>query len=248
MESNEHTLNCLGSLAREPWFSREDLLNAMKHCGLDIGTANFKVKLQKLLASGNVARAGRNAYYVPQAGIGKYRHDYSGLSNKIAASIVEQYPYLDFVIFELIQYNEFVNHQLAHNAIFVDVDEDAVDFVFDTLKEAYPGKVLLKPTIEEYQKYWYDDMIVVRRLVSEAPKNKKIKWQSRLEKVLVDLLADNLLQGILSPAELPAIYEDAFRKYVIDESSLFRYAKRRGAEKKIRQFITEKTNVMLRLG
>lgn len=108
--------------------------------------------------------------------------------------------------------------------------------------------MLLNPTIEEYYKYWYDDMIIVRRLISEAPKNKKIKWQSRLEKVLVDLLADNLLQGILSPAELPAIYEDAFRKYVIDESSLFRYAKRRGAEKKIRQFITEKTNVMLRLG
>ena len=248
MESNEYTLNYLDLLVQRPWFSRDDLRTAMIHCGLNISTANFKVKLQKLLERGIVARTGRNAYYVPQEGIAEYRYDYSAQSTQIADRIGEQYPYLDFVIFELIQCNEFVNHQLAHNAIFVDVDGDAADFVFDTLKEAYPGKVLLNPTIEEYYKYWYDDMIIVRRLISEAPKNKKIKWQSRLEKVLVDLLADNLLQGILSPAELPAIYEDAFRKYVIDESSLFRYAKRRGAEKKIRQFITEKSNVMLRLG
>jgi len=88
------------------------------------------------------------------------------------------------------------------------VDLDAADFVFDTLKEACPRKVLLNPSIEKYHKYWYDDMIIVHLLVSEVPKNKKIKWQSWLEKVLVDLLADALLQGILSPAEHPVIISE----------------------------------------
>ena len=248
MGSNEGTSNYLYLLVQKPWFSREDLRSAMKHCGMNISAANFKAKLQKMLESGVVARTGRNAYYVLQNGISEYHYNYSELSTQIVDCIVEQYPYLDFVIFELIQCNEFVNHQLAHNMVFVDVDGDAVDFIFDTLKEAYPGKVLLNPTIEEYHKYWYEDMVIIRRLISEAPKNKKIKWQSRMEKLLVDLLADNLLKSILSPVELPVIYEEVFQKYVIDESSLFRYAKRRGAEKKVRQFLAEKTNVILRLG
>lgn len=46
--------------------------------------------------------------------------------------------------------------------------------------------------------------------------------------------------------EIPTVYEEAFLKYVIDESSLFRYAKRRGADKKIKKFIQDETNVQLR--
>ena len=248
MESNKYTLNYLKALMREPRFSREDLLSAMKNCGLDISGANFKAKLQKLLVNGKIARVGRNAYYVPQAGVSEYSYECSERGRNIVGCIEERHPYLKFTIFELVQFNEFVNHQLAHNTIFVYVDGDAADFVFDTLKGCYPGKVLLNPTIREYHKYWYDDMIVINRLISEAPKNRKIKWQSRIEKILVDLMADNLLQGIMSPAELPAIYEGVFQQYIVDESSLFRYAKRRSAEKKIRQFIAKKTNVTLRLG
>ena len=41
-------------------------------------------------------------------------------------------------------------------------------FVFDTLKKKYPGKVLINPTSEIYHLYWYDDMIVIEKLVSEV--------------------------------------------------------------------------------
>ena len=64
--------------------------------------------------------------------------------------IEEQYPELDFRIFELVQLNEFVNHQIAHNVIFVSVESGLGAYVFDSLKERYTGKILLNPSVETF--------------------------------------------------------------------------------------------------
>ncbi len=89
-------------------------------------------------------------------------------------------------------------------------------------------------------------MIIITKLTTEAPKSTVIPWHTRLEKMLVDIVADQLLQESLSWGEYPKIYEDAFSMYVIDESCLFRYASRRAVDKKIRKLIREETNITLR--
>lgn len=94
-------------------------------------------------------------------------------------------------------------------------------------------KVLLNPTPELYHQYWYDDMIVIGKLVSEAPMGQTEKWHTRLEKLLVDLMTDSILLSSVSESEFKTIYEDAFSKYAIDERCMFRYAKRRAADKRI---------------
>lgn len=116
------------------------------------------------------------------------------------------------------------------------------------MKEKYPGKVLINPTLEIYHQYWYDGMIVIGKLVSEAPMGQNEKWNTRIEKLLVDVITNPILLSSISEKELTNIYEEAFAKYAVDESCMFRYAKRRGAEKKIREFIKKNTNVQLRVG
>ena len=191
--------------------------------------------------NGVIARVGRNAYCIPQNGERVYSYQYSDLANEVADTIIDAHPYLRFSITELVQINEFANHQIAHNVIFLSVEDDVADFVFVTLKDKYPGKVLLNPNAELFHRYWYDN-----KLITEAPKGKECPWHARLEKVLVDILNEPLWLESISESELPTIYEDAFSRYVIDESCLFRYAQRRTAEKRIKAFIAEKTNIALR--
>ena len=229
-------------------FSRTDLLEAMKGSGIEISEASFKITLQKLLKNGLIVRVGRNAYCVAQNGTEVYSYEYSKDARNVAFFLEEKFPYLDFTIMDFVQLNEFVNHQLAHNVIFVSVEGDLGKFVFDALKEIYPGKVLINPTPEIYHQYWYEGMIVVCKLISESPMGKNEKWNTRIEKLLVDVLTNSILQSSISKSELPNIYEEAFAKYAIDESCMFRYAKRRGAEKKIREFINKNTNIQLRMG
>ena len=60
------------------------------------------------------------------------------------------------------------------------------------------------------------------------------------------IMADQLILGTVSPSEYPGIYTDVFGRYIVDESCMLRYAKRRGAEKEIRELIQTRTSITLR--
>lgn len=227
-------------------FSRQEVLQSFRKGGFELSDASFYKKFTMMIKEGEFVRAGNGVYCFPEKDVRPYEHEYSDLAVEVAALIQEQYPLLDFSIMELIQLNDFVNHQLAHNVLFLSVEADIMEFVFDMLKERYFGKVFINPTPEIYHQYWSDNMIVVNKLVTEAPKSTAISWHTRLEKLLVDIVADPLLLDSISGSEYPGIYEDAFSMYVIDESCLFRYAARRTVDKKIKELITEKTNITLR--
>lgn len=236
----------LVSLKEKKYFNRLDLLKEMRKYNPQITESNFKARLQKFLRDGAIVRIGRNRYCIPQKPINFYQHEYSSISKEIAGLITKEHPLLNFSLFELIQLNEFVNHQLAHNVIFVSVEMDIIDFVFDTLKEKFPGKVFINPTTELYRQYWCDDMIVLEKLVSEAPMGKLCMWHTRIEKMLVDIVADRLIVDTVSPSEFPGIYMGAFDRYVVEESCLLRYATRRGVEKEIHNLIEMETDIILR--
>ena len=236
----------LAALSAKKAFSLKDFLLANQANGCLLGEEAIRKRLRSLIQTGEVMRVGRNAYCIAEKNVGHYRHEYSELAERVAAIVHEEYPVLEFSIFELIQLNEFVNHQLAHNVLFLSVEEGIGEFVFETLKEHFPGKVMLNPTPELYHQYWYEDMIVIGKLVTEAPKGHEQPWHTRLEKMLVDLVTEQILMKSISENEIPAILEDAFSRYAVDESCLFRYAKRRTAEKRLRTLIREKTNISLR--
>lgn len=238
----------LKTLMNSSSFSRNDLLQAMKENGVETSDSSFKVVLQRLLKDELIVRIGRNAYCVANNEIKVYEHEYTEEALKIAELIKRNFPYLNFTILDLIQLNEFTNHQLAHNVIHVSVEGNLGEFVFNVLKDIYPGKVLINPTLDVYHQYWYDGMIVIGKLVSESPMGQKQKWNTRIEKMLVDIMTNPILHCSISESELPTIYEEVFAKYAVDESCLFRYAKRRGADKKIHEFIEKNTNIQLRIG
>ena len=203
---------------KEP-FDRQELFRVLEEQYKGLSLASYKLKMQRLLESGEIARVGRN---------------------------YERHPFLEYRIFELVQMNEFLNHQIAHNAVFVFVEADLGDFVFETLKEKYPGKVLLNPSVKEYHLYWQDDLIIVGKLLTEAPKGKKAVWHTCLEKMLVDMTAEKVIKTTFSEAEYPGILEQAFQKYIIDESQMFRYAKRRHVKDDILKIIQNQTGIKLR--
>jgi len=236
----------LEMLCNQNSFTRNELKTAMHTCGLDISEALFKAKLQGLINSSLIFRVGRNAYCVAQEDVQHYRHNYSVSAENVVGIISKHYPKIKYSVFELVQMNEFVNHLLAHNTIFVSVESSLGDFVFDTLKESHPGNVLINPTSDIFHQYWYSNMLVITKLVTEAPSDNNRPWAARIEKILVDIMADPLIQSSISASEFPGIYTEVFRKYVVDESCLFRYAKRRGVYNEILQLIQEDTNIQLR--
>lgn len=227
-------------------FTRKELLESFRMAGYMLSEASFYKKVEELVKSGQIIRVGRNVYSLPDDKRLTYEYKYSELAEAVAQEIAQQYPYVNFSIFEFVQLNDFVNHLIAHNVIFLSVEAEIMDFVFETLRDKYPGKVLINPTVEIYHQYWSDNMIVLGKLTTEAPKGQKASWHTRLEKMLVDIMAEPLLLASISRAEYPHIYEDAFDRYIVDENGLFRYASRRKVTKKIKELIRKETDIVLR--
>ena len=227
-------------------FTRKELLESFRMAGYMLSEASFYKKVEELVKNGQIIRVGRNVYSLPDDKRLTYEYKYSELAEEVAQEIAQQYPFVNFSIFEFVQLNNFVNHLIAHNVIFLSVEAEIMDFVFETLRDKYPGKVLINPTVEIYHQYWSDNMIVLGKLTTEAPKGQKASWHTRLEKMLVDIMAEPLLLASISRAEYPHIYEDAFDRYIVDENGLFRYASRRKVTKKIKELIRKETDIVLR--
>ena len=224
------------SLKESESFSRQDFTHAMvSDYGMTEPQASYDLK--KRLDQGILTRTGWGRYSLPVKQT--YRHRYSDSAVNVVKTITEGYDGLDFQVFELIQLNEFMNHQAAHNTIFVSVENDLLDYVFDTLWKAYPGKVLLKPKAEQYYRYRQDDEIVVGRLPSETPKGIDQPWMSRLEKILVDVFTDKLVSAIIPDGEKEGIIEGAYSNYLIDQNTIIRYARRKGSENKMMEVLSK---------
>lgn len=226
-------------------FSKKELLSSFRSSGYSKSESSFLAYFQELIRDSRIQRIGRNAYRVADSNLKSYEYSYSSQSNAIATAIKDKHPYLDFSIFEMVQLNEFANHQIGRNTIFVFVDADVIDYVFDSLKTEYSSNVLLHPSIDDYHRYKTDDTIILCRRISESPVGHNPEWSTCIEKLLVDIVAEQLIASSFGDSEIPRIYEGAFEKYIIDESKLFRYARRRNAAEKITTLISEKTNIKL---
>lgn len=237
----------LSIMSSDSVFSKQQYFDALKENGYDKTIGSFMVGFQSLVNRGFVQRVGRNAYCVASDRLREYKHEYSILAQDVARVIKQNHPYMSFVVFETVQLNEFINHQIGRNTVFVFSENDVIDFLFDTLKNEYPGKVILTPSIKAFHQYRDDDSIVLVKLVSEAPKDQNVIWAETIEKMLVDIMAERLIRETFSESEYVSIYETAFQKYIIDESKVFRYAKRRNVANKLKDFLKENTNVKLKM-
>ena len=111
---------------------------------------------------------------------------------------LRMFPLVDFVCFESVQLNEFLNHMIAQNTFFIMVERDALDSVFRYLQEQDFGNILIKPRNQEWDAYWTRDSIVLLNLVSEHPRNTEVKHGISIEQLLVDVVAEKTFRLLYS--------------------------------------------------
>lgn len=225
--------------------SRQQILHAARIVEPSFKETQLRYLMGTLLNSSLIVRVGRNQYQKvgkePKKSIftGKYSH----AALQVIDYMQKQFPLLSYRVWELSWLNEFFNHQLPHNKIFVEVENDGCDFVFSALVEKFPGRVLHRPKAQEILHYGTDDGIIIDRLVTEAPKSNGEPNQVPLEKLIVDLFANKCL--MLSKGDYPLAIETMFATYRIDQVSMLRYARRRNKVREVFGFLHDKTTIKL---
>ncbi len=225
--------------------TRQQILHAARIVEPSFKETQLRNLMGTLRNSRLIVRVGRNQYQ--KVGKELKKSVFSGVYSHAAQQVIEhmqkQFPLLSYRVWELSWLNEFFNHQLAHNKIFVEVEKDGCDFVFSSLVEKFPGRVLLRPKAQDLFQYGTDDGIIIDRLVTEAPKSNGEPNQVPLEKLIVDLFANKCL--MLSKGDYPPALETMFATYRIDQVSILRYARRRNKVKTVFDFLRGNTTIEL---
>jgi hypothetical protein len=229
-------------LAAHSSFTTAEFMEMLRGENPDIGRSTVYYLLKKLSDGKQITKIGRGHYTVTEKK--NYAYELSQTAKDISALVQSEFPLVEYQIWELYQLNEFVNHQLSRNTIFVEVESMQDESVFNRLFELYPH-VLLNPDIDEYYRYAGEETVVVQKLISESPPPYGGFRQAALEKLLVDLFSKSLTGSLISKSEYRAIYEDCFRKYRINQTKLLRYARRRKVEQSILDYIRDRTEITL---
>lgn len=227
-------------------FGREEILEAAYKENSDFKATSFRNLMARLLDSKTIVRVGRNRYI--NKNLKSYENHYSEEVSEIISEVEIKFPLLNFQVWELSWLNEFFNHLIAKNIVFLEVENSGCEFVYSFLSETRKSGVLLRPSQKELEYYSFDGTVVIDRLISETPKKRINSHHVAIEKIIVDLFADKNVKSILSVDDYPEAVERMFEKYAVDRSKLFRYAGRRNKSEEITAFLKNNTSVDLLTG
>jgi len=229
------TDQCLSKLSGKRIYHREELFRIFCEEKNDLSDSAFRWTLYNLQKAQKIFQIGYDTYTtVQEKNLPQYRPFYSDNAMSIMKILEKRYDGLSFVLFESMLLNEFLNHQIAQNTVYVQVARDVSSFIFDSLQQEYAGTVLFKPGKTEFERYWTKDCIVVLELISQSPLSAERPHEITAEKMMVDIIADKSIAATFSPAELPFIYKNLRESYRMDERRMNRYAGRRGKSAEIK--------------
>ena len=227
-------------LNKEKVYSRQEIYGALVKEKPELSDNSFKWIMWQMIKNGIIYRMQRGKYVLQRNTIldkKKFKPVMNVRLQEISKKIETKFPNVNFVCFESVQLNEFLNHLIGRNTLFVLVEKDAIDFVFRYLQEENMGSILLRPNEKEWDAYCTGNNIVMLNLISEVPKSGDDYHSMCIEQLLVDIVAEKTFQYLYSKSELRNIYAFANKSYLIDYVRLLRYARRRGKAEEVERYI-----------
>jgi hypothetical protein len=139
--------------------------------------------------------------------------------NNIFYLLKKDFPYTEFTIWNTHQLQNLYLHTQQNHITFVDVEKVAKNSFYNRLINYY------RSTIREKSEYdIYQNPVIVRELVSRAPKE---KYKPGLAKILVDMYVDLDKHKYISKSEYIDIWNRLLFNYRLEIGTIISYAKRR---------------------
>lgn len=229
-------VEAVNELQKDRVYSRRDIINQLKNTQ-NLSDNSCSWIFGSLVRDGSVVRLGRDRYSItPSSPRSTYVPGYSDMAQSLSGVIDGEYPHVKFAVFETSLLNEFLNHLIAQNTIFIQVEKESSIFIFRFLQNLGYANVMYKPDRRDFELYWSKNCIVITNLVSEAPLG-GVQHSVTLEKMLVDMVSDKLISTTYSASELGSVIQEAGEKYTLDKVRLLRYARRRGREDEMKRYL-----------
>ena len=217
-------------------FTRKELVSDFGSRNQIKSSGSLSEQLNRLLKTGQITRIERGLYRLSN----DVRENFSVLCSEemkqINQQIKTQFPFANYCLWSASTLMPYMHHIPNLNLLFVDVEREVAESVFNLLNSDSKKRVFLKPSLTDIERYISsNDAIIIRPLISESPLQMIEGINTpRIEKVLVDIVVDvefSFLQG----SEINYVYTTIFEKHNVNKNKLLRYATRRGRKEEVEQ-------------
>ncbi len=219
-------------------FTRKELIaNLMSENQIGL-PGTLSEQLSRLLKSGQLIRIKRGVYKLPDNARKDFSVVFSEEMRNINQQIKTQFPFVDYCLWSGSAILPYMYHIPNLNFVFVDVERDVAESVFNHLNAVSNKRVFLMPSLTDFERYINtNEAIIIRPLISEAPLQiiEGVNTPT-IEKILVDIVGDvefSFLQG----SEINHVYSNIFERHSVNKNKLLRYATRRGRKEEVEKLL-----------
>ena len=218
-------------------FTKKELIDHLRKSNQQVSTGSISIQLRRLINNNRLIRLERGVFALSKSVKRHFLIQPSSELKAINQQIKTDFPFTDFCMWSSSAILPFMHHIPNINNIYVDVEREAIESVFNLLNNNNT-RVFMMPSVTDFNRYINGNQaIIIRPLISEAPLQiiDGIKVPS-IEKILVDIIEDiefSFLQG----AELHSVYSAIFEQYNVNKNKLFRYATRRNRKQEVEQLL-----------
>ncbi|NEW84865.1 MAG: hypothetical protein GZ094_21195 [Mariniphaga sp.] len=225
-------------------FSRQELFDFYRQFEPELKETTFRWRIYDLKTKHIIASTSREFFtlsYKPT-----FKPEIGDAERKIYTKIEKQFPDLKQCIWSTKIATEFMLHIPGRFLIILQVEKEALEPIYEFLKEQNFRNIYIQPAEREIERYIYEteSAIILQSLISKAPTQRVNRIATTtIEKMLVDIYCDKKLFAAFHGNELIHMINNAYNRYTIDFTKLFGYAKRRRREKELMAFLSAKTNI-----
>ncbi|MDR2680077.1 MAG: hypothetical protein LBC47_04620 [Tannerella sp.] len=205
-----------------------------------VAARSVSQELDNLVRANTLTRIQRGIYTVTKNSKPEFFYPVSTVLTQLNAQIKAQFPFASICMWDSAVFPPLMHHIPMLNYIYADAERDAMDAVFNFLKDSLGANVFLKPDRKVYDRYIAGTKaIIVRQLISESPlQTVDGILTPKIEKILVDIAGDtefDFLQG----TEIYRVYKNVIEKFNINKTKMLRYASRRNRRKIVERLYSE---------
>lgn len=225
-------------------FSREELFDFYRLFDPELKETTFRWRIYYLKNKQVITAISRGLFTLSFKPV--FKPEIGDIERKIFSKIDKQFKTLKYCIWSTKIVHEFMLHIPGKFITILQVEKEALEPAYRFLKEQNFRNVYIDPEEKEIEHYIYetDTAIVLLPLVSKSPTQKVNKVSTTtLEKLIVDLYSDKKLFAAFQGNEFVHIINNAYKRYSIDFTKLFHYAKRRRREIELAEYFSSKTDI-----
>lgn len=225
-------------------FSRAELFDFYRQFEPDLKETTFRWRIHDLKNKRIISSGSRELFtffYKPT-----FKPEIGEAERKIYSRITKQFPDLNYCIWSTRIANEFMLHIPVRFLNILQVEKEALEPVFDFLKDQNFSNVFFQPGEKEIKRYIYEteSAIILLPLISKSPTQVVNLVNSvTIEKMFVDFYCDKILFGPYQGGEFIHMIENAYNRYSIDFTKLLRYAERRGKQTVLKDLLLTQSSI-----